>query len=280
LYKTPTTFVGPISNKDIINLAKVGRNITIVANATIPNIKQIQFSFDGVVVRRELAVPYAIGGDISRKFLLPFPKLAIIGNHTVTAEAFHANGTIVERNRVRFVVDDFIEPVLGELRKWHKVTLAFVGPFANEKDDVINPFLDYRFEVLFNHNTTMKQYKVPGYFAADGNSSETGATSGDQWFCHFAPDEIGIWTYTAIFVTGLNIATSTTEPGTPTSLHGHTGSFNIQNTNKVGRDHRGKGRLTYVGKHHMRFAETGEWFLKVGADRYVDTVLFFIPSLD
>jgi hypothetical protein len=34
----------------------------------------------------------------------------------------------------------------------------------------------------------------------------------------------------------------------------------------VGRDHRGKGRLQYVGEHHLRFAETGEWFLKAGAD--------------
>ena len=44
------------------------------------------------------------------------------------------------------------------------------------------------------------------------------------------------------------------------------GSFVIGPTDKTGRDHRGKGRLQYVGKHHLRFAETGEFFLKQGSD--------------
>ena len=36
-------------------------------------------------------------------------------------------------------------------------------------------------------------------------------------------------------------------------------------TDKTGRDHRGKGRLRYVGRHHLQFAN-GEYFLKAGAD--------------
>jgi hypothetical protein len=48
--------------------------------------------------------------------------------------------------------------------------------------------------------------------------------------------------------------------------HGLTGSFYVQLTNKIGRDHRGKGRLNYVGEHHLQFAETGEGFLKAGVD--------------
>ena len=48
--------------------------------------------------------------------------------------------------------------------------------------------------------------------------------------------------------------------------HGLTGSFNVQPTNKTGHDHRGKGCLKYVGKHHLQFAEKGEWFLKAGVD--------------
>jgi hypothetical protein len=48
--------------------------------------------------------------------------------------------------------------------------------------------------------------------------------------------------------------------------HGLTGSFEVLPTNKVGHDHRGKGRLNYVGEHHLQFAETGEWFLKAGVD--------------
>jgi hypothetical protein len=54
--------------------------------------------------------------------------------------------------------------------------------------------------------------------------------------------------------------------GTPESFDGATGSFVIEISDKIGRDHRGKGRLKYVGQHHLQFDE-GEWFLKVGADR-------------
>jgi hypothetical protein len=49
-------------------------------------------------------------------------------------------------------------------------------------------------------------------------------------------------------------------------MDGAKGSFNIAPTDKTGRDNRAKGRLEYVGKHHLRFAETGEYFLKCGAD--------------
>ncbi|MCD6288081.1 MAG: DUF5060 domain-containing protein, partial [Candidatus Hydrogenedentes bacterium] len=45
-----------------------------------------------------------------------------------------------------------------------------------------------------------------------------------------------------------------------------TGSFSVAPTDKTGRDFRGKGRLDYVGKRYLRFAETGEYFLKCGAD--------------
>ena len=37
-------------------------------------------------------------------------------------------------------------------------------------------------------------------------------------------------------------------------------------TDKSGRDLRASGRLQYVGKHYLRFAGTGRYFLKVGAD--------------
>jgi hypothetical protein len=164
-------------------------------------------------------------------------------------------------------VDSSLVQIKGELRKWHKVTLAFTGPFATETDANPNPFMDYRLNVLFTHSASGKQYDVPGYFAADGNAAETSASSGDQWHCLFAPDEIGEWTFIANFVKGSNVAVTTTT-GVPLSFHGVTGSFSIQSSNKTGRDHRGKGRLQYVGQHHMKFTETDEWFLKAGVDRY------------
>ena len=37
-------------------------------------------------------------------------------------------------------------------------------------------------------------------------------------------------------------------------------------SDKKGRDLRAHGRLRYVGKHYLQFAETGQYFLKAGAD--------------
>ncbi|HEY1120393.1 MAG TPA: putative collagen-binding domain-containing protein, partial [Haloferula sp.] len=47
---------------------------------------------------------------------------------------------------------------------------------------------------------------------------------------------------------------------------GDSGNFTIAETNKTGRDLRGRGMLQYVGKHHLRFAGTGQYFMKAGVD--------------
>lgn len=156
--------------------------------------------------------------------------------------------------------------ISGELKKWHRVTLAFDGP-ATSETATPNPFRDYRLNVTFTHPASAKSYLVPGHFAADGNAANTGADSGNQWRAHFAPDETGTWDYVASFRAGTDVAISANpSAGTPSDFDGASGSFVIGPTDKTGRDHRGKGRLQYVGKHHLRFAETGEYFLKVGAD--------------
>ena len=153
----------------------------------------------------------------------------------------------------------------GELKKWHKVTLSFTGPSTSETATP-NPFTDYRLNVTFTHPATGKSYVVPGYFAADGNAANTSATSGNVWRVHFAPDETGAWTYAASFRSGSNIATSTSAGTSAGFFDGDAGNFSIAPTDKTGRDFRGKGRLQYVGKHHLRFAETGEYFMKAGVD--------------
>jgi hypothetical protein len=155
--------------------------------------------------------------------------------------------------------------VSGELKKWHKVTLSFAGP-ATSESATPNPFTDYRLNVTFTHPTSGKSYLVPGYYAADGNAADTSATSGNVWRVHFAPDEAGAWTYTASFRSGTNIATATTAGTSAGFFDGDSGSFSIAATDKTGIDFRGKGRLDYVGKHHLRFAETGEYFMKAGVD--------------
>ena len=155
--------------------------------------------------------------------------------------------------------------ISGELTKWHKVTLSFTGPFSSETDPTTNPFMDFRLDVTFTHELSQKQYVVPGYYAADGNAAETSASDGTQWHCHFSPDEIGFWNYDVSFVAGKDV--SVNGGGEPSYFDGSSGAFEIMTSDKVGRDHRGKGRLQYVGAHHLQFAE-GEWFLKAGADRY------------
>jgi hypothetical protein len=157
--------------------------------------------------------------------------------------------------------------VSGELKKWHKVTLSFDGPNTSETATP-NPFTNYRLDVTFRHAASGKTYLVPGYYAADGNAADTSATSGGVWKAHFAPDETGSWTYQASFRTGTNVAMAAS-PGSGSSagfFDGDSGSFTIGATDKTGRDFRAKGRLQYVGKHHLRFAETGDYFMKVGVD--------------
>ncbi len=82
-----------------------------------------------------------------------------------------------------------------------------------------------------------------------------------------AADRPGRWTYTVHFVRGRNAALDPDMPGEELAgIHGRTGAFTVVPTDKSGRDFRGKGRLQYVGKHHLRFAGSGEFFLKAGAD--------------
>ena len=66
--------------------------------------------------------------------------------------------------------------------------MKFEGPQTSETANP-NPFLDYRLDVTFT-SPTGTEYLVPGYYAADGNAGETGATSGNVWFAHFSPDEL------------------------------------------------------------------------------------------
>ena len=155
--------------------------------------------------------------------------------------------------------------VSGELRQWHKVSLSFVGPESSETD-IVNPFLQYRLNVLFEKGD--KSYLVPGYYAADGNAGESSATGGNQWKVHFAPDEVGEWSYTVYFKTGKDIAVSLADPTDQSAgyMDGLTGMLSIQSSNKSGRDLRSKGRLQYIEEPYLRFAGTGEYFLKVGAD--------------
>ena len=157
--------------------------------------------------------------------------------------------------------------VSGELRQWHKVTLTFNGPQASETDTSPNPFTDYRMTVVFTHESGAPRYEVPGYFAADGDAGNTSASSGNKWRAHLSPDKVGRWNWRASFVAGPGVATAPTAGGKPVPpVDGATGSFDVTASNKTAPDFRAKGRLQYVGKHYLRFAGSGEYFLKAGPD--------------
>jgi hypothetical protein len=156
--------------------------------------------------------------------------------------------------------------ISGELRQWHKVTLTVNGPVANESDTLPNPFLDYRMTVAFTHESGSPSYHVPGYFAADGNSANSSAASGNKWRAHLSPDKPGRWYYEVSIVAGKHVAVGDMPAGKARSVCRVKGSFDIMLTNKSGRDFRGKGRLQYVGERYLQFAGTKEYFLKAGAD--------------
>ena len=152
------------------------------------------------------------------------------------------------------------EPIVsGQLKKWHRITITFNGPMTSE-DAEINPFLDCRLDVIFTNGK--KQYKVAGFYAADGNAGETSATSGNKWRIHFVPDEQGSWNYSAIFAQGADIAIQPFYGGKAFA----TGKFDIGPSDKTAQDHRAKGMLRYSGKRYLQFAETGDYFIKAGAD--------------
>ncbi|MBM4028478.1 MAG: DUF5060 domain-containing protein [Planctomycetes bacterium] len=155
--------------------------------------------------------------------------------------------------------------ISGELKTWHKVTITFDGPPTSETAEP-NPFTDYRLNATFSQGD--KRYVVPGYYAADGKAAETGADSGNKWRVHFAPCEPGQWNYRVSFRQGAMVAVNEDpQAGASASyMDGETGRFAVAPTDKTGRDHRAKGRLQYVGGHYLRFAGTGEYFLKAGAD--------------
>ncbi|NNF33339.1 MAG: DUF5060 domain-containing protein, partial [Saprospiraceae bacterium] len=152
-----------------------------------------------------------------------------------------------------------------ELKKWHRVTLTFQGPETSELAE-INPFLSYRLDVTFENGG--KQYVIPGFYAADGDAAETSRNEGNIWKVYFTPDAIGDWTYTASFKTGEQVAVSEDPLNAESAgfMDGQSGTFTIIESDKTGIDNRAKGRLEYVGESYLKYAESREYFIKLGVD--------------
>jgi len=157
--------------------------------------------------------------------------------------------------------------VSGERRVWHRVQVDFEGPLTGEAATP-NPFLDYRLDVVFAHPASGTRYRVPGFYAADGDAAQSGAVTGRIWRAYFAPDREGEWFYVASFRQGAAVAVAAaSDAGTSAGFFdGDTGRFTVAPSDKTGRDFRAHGRLEYTGERYLRFAGTGEVFLKQGAD--------------
>ena len=267
--------IGQLQSNQIVNLTALpNTNINIRANTSANFSGSVQFWYDSLFFRTENQAPYTLAGDVAGIYNKWTPA---IGKHTLTAIPYSeidANRIAGQALTVNFTVeiadtsinDSSRVAIDGELKKWHKITLTFTGPDLDE-GSTPNPFLDYRLNVTFTHSSG-KKYTVPGYFAADGNAAETSGSSGNKWRVHFVPNQTGRWNYTVSFRGGQNIAVND-DPNQGvaiTSLNGVTDSFTVLSTDKTGKDLRAKGRLQYTGNHYLQFAETGEYFIKAGAD--------------
>src|SRR5262245_49972520 len=153
----------------------------------------------------------------------------------------------------------------GEPRVWHELSLTFTHDRVLSESSAPNPFLDLRLAVTFRHESG-ETLSVPGFFAADGDAAVSGATAGDRWRVHFTPDLAGTWFWTASFRSGPRIALDPRRnAGQPESFDGASGTFTVEVADPRSPGFLSKGRLEYVGGHHLRFAETHESFLKSGA---------------
>ena len=141
-----------------------------------------------------------------------------------------------------------------------------MGPESSESS-AANPFFNYRMDVFFT-SPSGRTYKVPGFFAADGEAAQTGATEGRVWRALFSPGELGQWRYRVAFREGERIAISSETGKSAGYFDQSEGHFSVTAPSKVlsDKDFRKQGKLRYVNKHYLQFAGSRDYFLKAGAN--------------
>jgi hypothetical protein len=142
----------------------------------------------------------------------------------------------------------------GEFVQWQTLSLDFLGPKKNETAtrSGSNPFLDFRLEVEFFSPVDRKRYKVPGFFAGDGEDSGRGRV----WRVYFTPDVPGMWRYKASFERGTMIAVDAGAGGTSKlQCDGAGAKFTVEaaQDEAPGFARAGLGRMEYVGEHYLAF---------------------------
>ena len=156
-------------------------------------------------------------------------------------------------------------PIEGRLVQWHPLTFSFEGPAAAETDSSPNPFLDIRLQVTFT-GPGDKRYDVPGFFDGDGKSGP----KGNVWRVRFSPDAPGEWKFEAKFRSGPGAAIALEpEAGQAIPLPNLSGAFNVAPRDPAAPGFAKWGRLGYVGKHYLKFAD-GPYWIRGGTDEPED----------
>ena len=143
-----------------------------------------------------------------------------------------------------------------------------MAPKPTKRDTDPNPFTDYRFSANFTNLDTQKNTFVHGYFAADGDAANSGATKGTKWRCHFVPDEAGSYAYNIYIAKGPGIAFEQQKEGAKeNNVFQSTGLFSVGKAKDYPKgDFRNEGMLQYVGQRYLQFSRSKRYFLKAGAD--------------
>lgn len=164
---------------------------------------------------------------------------------------------------------DDAEPISEKLdtttvhMQWHTLTLSFKGPESSELAQE-NPFLNYRLSVEFKNEET--QYTIRGFYAADGNASETSSDAGPIWKVRFTPDKIGTWSYSAKLYKGDSIALNyDTSSGELVSISNAKGNFQVTKSDKEGNDFRAHGRIE-TSNGYFKFTGTDKYWIKAGTN--------------
>lgn len=169
-----------------------------------------------------------------------------------------------------FVLAACGEPVKGQIKgemiAHRPVTFEFSGPQLSESRET---FTDYVMAVSFTTSyKSTNNYTVPGYFAADGNAAQSGASSGTIWRAHFTPPSSGTWNYKVSFKTGPNLATSPTGGMESAGyFDGASGTITIAaaQLDPSATDFSQKGMLVDVRGRYLQFNGTQQYWLKTGA---------------
>ncbi|WP_084005306.1 Kelch repeat-containing protein [Gilvimarinus polysaccharolyticus] len=147
----------------------------------------------------------------------------------------------------------------------HSLALSFNGP-ETEEGAALNPFTDYRLLVEFRSGNT--RHLVRGFYAADGNAANTGATKGNVWQVRFSPESAGDWHYTASLKQGKNIAIERDpELGDSVAISPNKGTFTVLASNKKAPDFRAANAgLLQTQGGYFTFKQSGQRWLKGGTN--------------